>query len=271
MSERSGTLSDHQERVHREVAEQLATVMNGEKELPMAKLQSFRKKEEHRLRLWHRAGGGGKEIAARRAELVDILFREIFRHAVRSVTAEEELPGLLAAAFGGYGRRELNPFSDVDVTFLHVGPKPSDRMERVIAACLLALWDLGFKVGHATRSVKGAIQRANADMVTKTAMIESRLLAGDRKLFDAFRKEFHASCVRGREKDYIAFRIENLKELRGRYGSSVFMQEPNIKTGCGGLRDYQNLLWTGTFHSGANDDGEDGRSKNPAGPRAARA
>lgn len=251
MSERPGTLSHHQERVHREVAEQLATVMDGEKELPMAKLQSFRKKEEHRLKLWHRAGGGGKEIAARRTELVDILFREIFRHAVRTVTGESDLPGLLAAAFGGYGRRELNPFSDVDVTFLHVGPKPTERMEKVIAACLMALWDLGFKVGHATRSVKGAIERANADMVTKTAMIESRLLAGDRKLFDAFRKEFQSSCVRGREKDYIAFRIENLKELRGRYGASVFMQEPNIKTGCGGLRDYQNLLWTGTFHSGA--------------------
>jgi [protein-PII] uridylyltransferase len=251
MTERTGTLSDHQARVHREVAEQLATVMDGEKELPMAKLQSFRKKEEHRLKLWHRAGGGGREIAARRTELVDILFREIFRHSVRTLTGEAELSGLLAAAFGGYGRRELNPFSDVDVTFLHVGPKPTERMEKVIAACLMALWDLGFKVGHATRSVKGAIERANADMVTKTAMIESRQLAGDRKLFEAFRKEFQTSCVRGREKDYIAFRIENLKELRGRYGASVFMQEPNIKTGCGGLRDYQNLLWTGTFHSGA--------------------
>ena len=244
-------LGAQHDRVHREVAAQLAIVMDGERELPVAKLQSFRKKEEHRLKLWHRAGGGGKEIAARRTELVDILFREIFRHAVRTVSGNAEISGLLAAAFGGYGRRELNPFSDVDVSFLHVGPKPTDQMEKIISACLMALWDLGFKVGHATRSVKGAIERANADMVTKTAMIESRLLAGDKKLFDAFRKEFESSCVRGKEKDYIAFRIENLKELRGRYGASVFMQEPNIKSGCGGLRDYQNLLWTGAFHSGA--------------------
>jgi [protein-PII] uridylyltransferase len=247
----SDLIDEHHTRVHREVAAQLATLMDGEKDLPIAKLQSFRKKEEHRLKLWHRAGGEGKEIAARRTELVDILFREIFRHAARTVTGNAELSGLLAAAFGGYGRRELNPFSDVDVSFLHVGPKPTVQMEKIISACLMALWDLGFKVGHATRSVKGAIERANADMVTKTAMIESRLLAGDKKLFAAFRKEFESTCVRGKEKDYIAFRMENLKELRGRYGASVFMQEPNIKSGCGGLRDYQNLLWTGAFHSGA--------------------
>jgi [protein-PII] uridylyltransferase len=247
----SNLLSEHHARVHREVAEQLAALMEGEKDLPIAKLQSFRKKEEQRLKLWHRAGGGGKEIAARRTELVDILFREIYRHAMRNITGGTEFSGLLAAAFGGYGRRELNPFSDVDVTFLHVGPKPTDQMEKIISSCLMVLWDLGFKVGHATRSVKGAIERANIDMVTKTAMIESRLLAGDKKLFDAFKKEFESLCVRGKEKDYIAFRIENLKELRGRYGASVFMQEPNIKAGCGGLRDYQNLLWTGTFHSGA--------------------
>lgn len=247
----SDLIDEHHTRVHREVAAQLATLMDGEKDLPITKLQSFRKKEEHRLKLWHRAGGDGKEIAARRTELVDILFREIFRHAARTVTGNAELSGLLAAAFGGYGRRELNPFSDVDVSFLHVGPKPTVQMEKIISACLMALWDLGFKVGHATRSVKGAIERANADMVTKTAMIESRLLAGDKKLFAAFRKEFESACVRGKEKDYIAFRMENLKELRGRYGASVFMQEPNIKSGCGGLRDYQNLLWTGAFHSGA--------------------
>ena len=244
-------IDEHHTRVHREVAAQLATLMDGEKDLPIAKLQNFRKKEEHRLKLWHRAGGEGKEIAARRTELVDILFREIFRHAARTITGNAELSGLIAVAFGGYGRRELNPFSDVDVSFLHVGPKLTVQMEKIISACLMALWDLGFKVGHATRSVKGAIERANADMVTKTAMIESRLLAGDKKLFAAFRKEFESACVRGKEKDYIAFRMENLKELRGRYGASVFMQEPNIKSGCGGLRDYQNLLWTGAFHSGA--------------------
>jgi [protein-PII] uridylyltransferase len=182
---------------------------------------------------------------------VDILFREIFRFVSRKETGDVEIKGLMVAAFGGYGRRELNPCSDVDITFLHQGQRPTQMMEAVISGCLLALWDLGFKVGHATRSIKGAIEQANIDMMTKTAMIECRWLAGDKKLFEEFRGEFLASSVKGREKDYIAFRMENLKELRGRYGASVFMQEPNIKSGCGGLRDYQNVLWTGMFHSGA--------------------
>ena len=157
----------------------------------------------------------------------------------------------MVSAFGGYGRRELNPFSDVDITFFHQGARPTEAMEKVISVCLMALWDLGFKVGHATRSIKGAIEQANKDMMAKTAMLESRWLVGDKKLFEEFREKFEEQCVLGKEKDYIAFRIENLKELRSRYGASVFMQEPNIKSGCGGLRDYQNLLWTGMFHSGA--------------------
>jgi len=244
-------LAEHRARIQREVGEQLAAVMDSQTALPIQKLQNFRKKEELRLKLWHRAGGGGKEIAGRRTELVDILFREIFRLATRLETQEKEITGFMVSAFGGYGRRELNPFSDVDITFFHQGPQPTESMEKVISVCLMALWDLGFKVGHATRSIKGAIEQANKDMMAKTAMLESRWLAGDKKLFEEFRKKFEELCVLGKERDYIAFRMENLKELRNRYGASVFMQEPNIKAGCGGLRDYQNLVWTGMFHSGA--------------------
>ena len=244
-------LAEHRARIQEEVARKLADVLEGEKELPTAKLQSFLKKEEHRLKIWHRAGGGGKEIAGRRTEIVDILVREIFQFATYKELGEKEFHGFLVSAFGGYGRRELNPFSDVDITFLHEGNKPTETMEKIISTCLMALWDLGFKVGHATRSVKGALAQANNDMMTKTAMLESRWLAGDKKLFLEFRSQFESICVKGKEKDYIAFRMDNLKELRAKYGTSVFMQEPNIKSGCGGLRDYQNLLWTGMFHSGA--------------------
>ena len=244
-------ISEHRARIQQEVAKNLAAVLDNEKELPIQKLQSFRKREEHRLKLWHHAGGSGKEIAGLRTDLVDILLREIFRFASSRETGTREIADFMVSAFGGYGRREMNPFSDVDITFFHRGEKPTEVMEKIISTVLMALWDLGFKVGHATRSIKGAIQQANGDMMTKTAMIESRWLAGDKKLFEEFRKEFEAACVRGKEKDYITFRMQNMKELRSKYGASVFMQEPNIKSGCGGLRDYQNLLWTGMFHCGS--------------------
>ena len=173
--------AEHRARIQREVGEKLAAVMDSQSALPIQKLQIFLKKEELRLKLWHRAGGGGKEIAGRRTELVDILFREIFRFATRMETGEKEIMGFMVSAFGGYGRREMNPFSDVDITFFHRGARPTEDMEKVISACLKALWDLGFKVGHATRSIKGAIEQANKDMMAKTAMLESRWLAGDKK------------------------------------------------------------------------------------------
>ena len=244
-------ITEHRARIQREVAKRLAAVLNDQEEMPIAKLQSLLKKEEHRLKLWHRAGGGGKEIVGRRTELIDIIFREIYRHTVLTVTGEKELKGLTVSAFGGYGRRELNPFSDVDINFIHAGRRPTAPMEKIISATLMVFWDLGFKVGHATRSVKESIAQANRDMTSKTAMLECRWLTGDKKLFEEFKNQFDSSCIKGSEKDYIAWRQENLKELRAKFGASVFMQEPNIKSGCGGLRFYQNLLWTGMFHSGA--------------------
>ena len=247
-------LSEHRAQIQREVAKKLSAVLDGQKELPIQQLLSFRKREEHRLKIWHRAGGGGREIAGRRSEMVDILLREIFRFAIHKEIQEsgnKEMPGLVVSAFGGYGRKELNPFSDVDITFLHEGEKTTPSMEKVVTTCLMALWDLGFKVGHATRSIRGTIEQANNDMMAKTAMLESRWLAGEKKIFEEFRQKFERECVKGQEKSYILFRLENMKELRAKYGASVFMQEPNIKSGCGGLRDYQNLLWTGMFHSGA--------------------
>ncbi len=244
-------ISEHRARIQQEVAKRLAAVLNEQKKVPIQKLQSLLKKEEYRLKLWHRAGGSGKEIVGRRTELVDILFREIYRYNVLAITGEKELKGLTVSAFGGYGRRELNPFSDVDINFIHAGRRSTEEMEKVISATLMIFWDLGFKIGHATRSVKESIDQANKDMTSKTAMLECRWLTGDKKLFEEFKSLFDASCIKGYETQYIAWRIENLKELRNKFGASVFMQEPNIKSGCGGLRFYQNLLWTGMFHSGA--------------------
>jgi [protein-PII] uridylyltransferase len=244
-------ISEHRALIQREVAMKMADVLKNTKEIPIQQLQSLLKREEHRLKLWHHAGGGGKEIVGRRAELVDILLREIFRHNIFLVTGLKEIEGLTVSAFGGYGRRELNPFSDIDINFIHEGWSPTASMEKIISSTLIVLWDLGFKVGHATRSLRGAIDKANTDMTSKTAMLESRWLIGDKKLFEEFKSLFASSCIRGYEKEYIAWRMENLQELRIKFGATVFMQEPNIKSGCGGLRFYQNLLWTGMFHSGA--------------------
>src|SRR6266853_170933 len=220
--------------------------------LPLYK--KFLKVEEHRLRLRHQAGGGGREICTRRAELVDVLLRYVFGAASSAAArgnGEAQVP-LALIALGGYGRGELNPFSDVDVMLLHQQrTEVSPHLAEMVNQILYLLWDSGFKVGHSTRSIKEAIAQANSDMRTKTAMLEARFLAGNTELATEFREQFRSKCVVGRERNYVALRMEDQVARHKKFGDSVYLQEPNLKSGCGGLRDYQNLLWITYFKEGA--------------------
>lgn len=221
--------------------------------LPLYK--KFLRIEEHRLRLKHQAGGGGREICALRVDLVDVLLRHVFSAASTFARAQSSEPAtpLTLVALGGYGRGELNPFSDVDVMFLHseregeVSPYGAHVVEQV----LYLLWDIGFKVGHSTRSVKDATEQANSDMLTKTAMLESRYLTGNTDIVRVFRERFRTECVLGHEREYVEMRMRDQAARHEKHGNSVYMQEPHLKSGCGGLRDYQNLLWTTFFREGA--------------------
>src|SRR6195256_222052 len=221
--------------------------------LPLYK--KFLKIEEHRLRLNHQAGGSGREICARRVDLVDVLLRHVFTAAAAAAKSDQgpNAAALALIALGGYGRGELNPFSDVDVMLLHGGGagSVSPYIEQVVEQILYLLWDIGFKVGHSTRSLKEAVAQANRDMLTKTAMLESRFLAGDAELAQEFRDQFRAKCVTGYEREYVEMRMQDQEARHKKFGDSVYMQEPNLKNGCGGLRDYQNLLWMTYFKEGA--------------------
>ena len=209
--------------------------------------RGFRKVEEHRLRMWHHAGAGGKEVARQRSDLVDILFKELFEGIIRSVAPKGLTEPLVVTALGGYGRRELAPFSDVDIMFVIPKSQPSRIAEEVIRKTLTTLWDIGYKVGHSTRSIAQTIKQAGGDMVTRTSLLESRYLSGERDLFVEFKELFESECVRGREGEYVSWRLANQAETRSRYGGSVFMQEPNVKQGVGGLRDYHSMLWISYF------------------------
>jgi [protein-PII] uridylyltransferase len=220
--------------------------------LPIYK--KFLKIEEHRLRLKHQSGGGGREICRLRVELVDVLLRRVFAAATAYGRDEGvEATPLALIALGGYGRGELNPFSDVDVLFVHseTVSELSPYAAHVIEQVLYLLWDIGFKVGHATRSVGEAIAHANSDMLAKTAMLEARHVIGDHALWTTFREHFHKQCVEDRADEYVESRMHDQAARHKKFGDSVYMQEPNIKSGCGGLRDFQNLLWITSFKEGA--------------------
>ena len=183
------------------------------------------------------------------------LLRHVFAAAdsFARLEADADPTPLTLLALGGYGRGELNPGSDVDVMFLHADSREevSPYAKQVVEQVLYLLWDIGFKVGHSTRSLEEAIAQANRDTLTKTALLEARFLAGDADLKRHFRERFRAECVAGREREYIEARMQDQVARHAKFGNSVYMQEPHVKSGCGGLRDYQNLLWMAAFKDGA--------------------
>lgn len=239
----------HREKVLAHAEQQLRSqgALNAKDLLTLYK--KFLKIENHRIALKHRAGEGGREICAQRASLLDIVLRHLLEHAMEGLPKAGKLPRIALVAVGGYGRGEMNLFSDVDIMFLHPDkPKKLDpRLDSVVEKILYTLWDAGFKVGHCTRSVSGAIQFANADMQSKTACLEARCIAGDAALFKEFHDKFVARCVVGHVEAYIAARVKDQAARHEKFGRTVYMQEPNVKNGCGGLRDYQNLLWISFF------------------------
>jgi [protein-PII] uridylyltransferase len=240
------------EKIEADAAKRLPLPLGSHPAKELARYKAFLKLERHRLKIVHRAGAGGLEICRAQARVFDELIRGIFE-AVRRPPLNNELSSPLAlVAIGGYGRGEMNPFSDLDIMFLHSGGmvsggEPSPYLAAIADGVLYPLWDIGLKLGHSVRSIDDCVQIANSDLQSKTALIEARLVAGDEALFQRMQTAILARCVRGQEDDYIAARIGDQEERRARYGNSPFMQEPNIKNGCGGLRDYQNLLWMAFF------------------------
>jgi [protein-PII] uridylyltransferase len=220
----------------------------------LARYKSFLKVETHRLRLLHRSGGGGREVCQARATILDVLLRYLWDAARGSVSdrGQKGLPALALVGIGGYGRAELNPHSDIDFMFLHdgqvvAGNKPLPHLSGVIDGILYPLWDIGLKVGHSVRSIEDCVKVANSDMQSKTSLIEARLITGDEGLFRQFQQALAARCVEGYEDKYIALRLDDQVVRRAKFGNSACMQEPNLKNGCGGLRDFQNLLWMTFF------------------------
>ncbi len=206
----------------------------------------FLKIEEHRIRLAHRAGGGGVEICRMRSAMLDLVVRFIWDQMLATLDARsrKKLP-VSVTATGGYGRGIMNPASDVDLLFLFPGNNAVIGMAeaKIIGDFLLFLYDMNFKVGHASRSVGETIRLANGDNETKTTLIEARIIAGRPDAFNELKKRFDKECMDGREMEFLKIRQTDLAARHAKHENTPFVQEPNVKTGCGGLRDYQNLIW----------------------------
>jgi [protein-PII] uridylyltransferase len=150
------------------------------------------------------------------------------------------------AATGGYGRATLAPFSDIDLLFLtETGSTPA--MERAVEFILYFLWDLGLKVGHATRSIADCLTEAKGDVTIRTSLLDARCLAGDRALFADFQTAFRTDCAEEGPAEYIVAKQAERAARHRRFGDTPFMVEPNVKEGRGGLRDLQTLYWLSRY------------------------
>ena len=201
------------------------------------------------------ASADGRAVARETCFLVDQLIRTLYDftaihvYPVANPSAGEHVA---IVAVGGYGRGEMAPQSDVDLLFL-LPYKLTPSTEQVVEYMLYRLWDLGFKVGHATRSIDDCMRQAKADMTIRTSLLEARFLAGKPTLFHEMRSRFQKEIVAGSGPAFVEAKLAERDERHRRMGDSRYALEPNIKEGKGGLRDLHTLFWIAKYLYRADD------------------
>jgi [protein-PII] uridylyltransferase len=192
----------------------------------------------------HFKGASGSEIVRLYTAAMDDLLRALYRYA--DAEHGRRFPKLnqriAIVARGGYGRSELNPQSDVDLLFLH-DYKRGPYAEIVTEIILHAMWDAGLIVGHGVRTARECVRLANDDLKEKTALLDARYLCGDEKLYADLDKLLVAEVLNRNQQKFFKAKLEESRERHAKYGDSIYLLEPQIKEGEGGLRDLHTALW----------------------------
>src|SRR5262249_6640322 len=191
----------------------------------------------------------GRRCAERLCRMEDEIIRILFEFARRHLYPSQnpsEAERMAVIATGGSGRGWQAPGSDIDLLFL-LPYKQTAWGESIAEAILYCLWDMGLKVGHATRSIDECIRQAKGDMTIRTAVLEARFLLGDRRLYDELMARFDKQIVQGTAPQFVAAKLAEREERHRRGGQSRYLVEPNVKDGKGGLRDLHTLFWIAKY------------------------
>jgi len=196
----------------------------------------------------HLGGAGGLEIVRALTAAVDDLMRALFtwadaEHGHRFSRLNQRLA---IVARGGYGRRELNPYSDIDLLFLH-DYKPGPYTEIVTEIILHALWDAGLAVGYSVRNAAECVKMAAADLKEKTAILDARYLAGDETLNSQLEKLLVSDVLNRDQRGFFNAKLAESRKRHKQYGESIYLLEPQLKEGEGGLRDLHTAMWLAKF------------------------
>jgi [protein-PII] uridylyltransferase len=191
----------------------------------------------------------GGTCAARLCRMQDDIIRVIYTHATTHLypsSSPAESDQMAIVATGGYGRGLMAPGSDIDLLFV-LPAKQTAWGEQIAEAILYGLWDIGLKVGHATRSIDDCIRLAREDMTIRTSILEARFLLGNRALFDEMAKRFDREVVKGTAAEFVTAKLAEREQRIRRSGQSRYLVEPNVKDGKGGLRDLHTLFWIAKY------------------------
>jgi [protein-PII] uridylyltransferase len=197
--------------------------------------------ERQRIRAGFDSGASAKATLHALCELADSTIRQMFGDVMKIHETPEA--GLALMALGGYGRKMLFPYSDLDILFLFANENTEAEVRPFISEFSRTMWDLGFRVSSAGRTIDECkrIEEDNAEF--HLALLDRRFLSGDQELFDKLDKRILPPS----EKQSRAFLFSQLhrltKERLARYGNTIFHLEPNVKEAPGGLRDYQAAFW----------------------------
>ena len=208
---------------------------------PLSVLGPQAEAERQKIRHNFESGTSARETLYALCQLADQHVRQIFDEVLR--VQSREPAGLCLIALGGYGRRMLFPYSDLDILFLFGSDKTEQEFRPLISEFSRTLWDLGFRVSSAGRTLEECkrIEEDNAEF--HLALLDRRFLAGDSTLFE----KLDEKVLPGSEKQARPFLLAQLHKLTRdrltRYGNTIFHLEPNVKDSPGGMRDYQATIW----------------------------
>jgi [protein-PII] uridylyltransferase len=197
--------------------------------------------ERQRIRQQFEAGAGPRETLHAICELADRNVRQIFGEVLRVHNAPAE--GLSLLALGGYGRKLLFPHSDLDILFLFGNEKAEDEFRPLISDFSRTLWDLGFRVSSAGRTIEECKRIEEDNVEFHLALLDRRFLSGDQELFEKLDSRILPAAERQARPFLLAQLHKLTRERLARYGNTIFHLEPNVKDAPGGLRDYQAGVW----------------------------
>ncbi|MGH7207936.1 MAG: [protein-PII] uridylyltransferase, partial [Nitrospiraceae bacterium] len=192
-------------------------------------------------------GASGAEVMTALTEYVDGLIIGKYKNAMRQAGEGAQVAGAqycCLVALGGYGQRELAPYSDIDVMFLH-REEAGEVAPALFREVLHHLWDLGFQVGHSMRTIHDCIELAAKDLTIRTSMMSARFLTGSPYLFQEFNRRYLREVVGRGAGRFIEQKVEERRREYEKFGQTVYLLEPNVKKSKGGLRDFHLLRWAG--------------------------